>query len=117
MKEFDYEGVTLKLGQCDSENDRLIRESRPEHTWVHLNSFPSGHVVIQSPDVDANVLQVAAQICLQHSKVRSLKTAKAITTSVSNLKRTDALGEVEFVSRRRTRTFPIVCRDVSSIAA
>lgn len=108
MKDFACQGVALKLGQRDFENDKLIDEARPEHMWVHLNSFPSGHVIIESDDVDDKVLQFAGQLCLQHSKVKHLRSVKAIATPISNLKKTGTLGEVQFVSKRQTRIFEIV---------
>lgn len=107
MKVFEYENVVIKLGENAKENTLLVSESEPTYTWVHLESFPSGHVVVQCDEPSKEVLVHAMKICLEGTKYKNLKNVKISITKVSNLKLTNVLGEVEFKSNRKVKSLKI----------
>ena len=104
MKVFEYENVTIKLGQNAQENTLLVSESEPNYTWIHLESFPSGHVIVCCDEPSNEVLAYAMKICLDGTKYKNMKNIKASVTKKSNLKLTDVLGEVEFKSNRKVKS-------------
>ena len=107
MKTFRIDAVVVILGENASENEALIKDSDPDHIWLHLDKFSSGHVVIQSNVVTQVMLQLAAQKCLQNTKYKNMRNVSIVFTPISNLKCTSKKGEVEFKSNRKTRRFKI----------
>ena len=112
MKTQNMQNVLIKLGENAKENMQLISEASPHHIWLHLDAFPSGHCIIEtsfplsSHTEDHNALiQGAGNFCLQHTKFKNLKHIKVSVTYVSNLKKTDKIGEVEFNSNRKVFRF------------
>ena len=107
MKEFDVDGITMRLGETAKENWQLIGESNSDHMWMHLNSYPSGHIVIKSDNVTDELLQEAAQLCKENTKYRNLRNLKLCYTKVSNLKDGEKPGSVHFKSNRQVKTIKI----------
>ena len=107
MKTFQVDQVLMVLGENASENESLIKESNTDFIWLHLDKFPSGHIIIQSNIVSQSVLQIAAQKCLENTKYKNLKNVSIVFTTISNLNLTDKKGEVEFKSNRKTTRFKI----------
>ena len=107
MKEFDVDGITMRLGETAKENWQLIGESNSDHMWMHLNSYPSGHIVIKSDNVTDELLQEAAQLCKENTKYRNLRNLKRCYTKVSNLKYGEKAGSVHFKSNRQVKTIKI----------
>ena len=108
MKVFEYDGTSVKLGQNARENTQLVRESNPNHIWIHLESFPSGHVVIQCEEPSNEVLTYAMNICLEGTRQKNMKNIKASVTKISNLILTDTDGEVTFKSNRKVKSVKII---------
>ena len=44
MREFEVDGIPLKMGRNQDENDALLKSMDPEDTWFHLEGFPSAHL-------------------------------------------------------------------------
>lgn len=107
MKVYEYEETKISLGENAVENTELVKCSNPNFTWVHLKSFPSGHVVIESSNPSRDLLQYASSLCLQNTKQKKMKNVMASITNISNLKLTDKKGEVEFISNRKVLSFRI----------
>ena len=107
MKVFEYESVVIKLGENALENTQLIKDALPNYTWIHLKSFPSGHVIIETEETTPALLSHAASICLQGTKQKKMKNVVTSVTSISNLYLTDKMGEVEFKSNRKVLSIKI----------
>lgn len=107
MKVFEYDDTVVNLGQNALENTQLVGESNPNHVWVHLESFPSGHVIIQCEEPSNEVLTYAMNICLEGTRQKNMKNVKASVTKVSNLILTDTPGEVIFKSNRKVKSIKI----------
>lgn len=108
MKVRYIEGTCLKLGENAAENHELLtRANEQNFYWVHLDSFPSGHVIIENTTPSIEVLKKAGEFCLEHTKFKSLKNVRIVYTTISNLILSDNVGEVEFKSNRKTKNIVI----------
>jgi predicted ribosome quality control (RQC) complex YloA/Tae2 family protein len=103
MKIIKEDDITICLGENATENSYLVKTSSPMFTWMHLDSFPSGHVIVQATDPSSKILNLAARLCLEHTKYRRQRNIKVSYCLVENLRPTNVLGEVEYVSQRKTK--------------
>lgn len=95
--------VTIRRGESATENWALIDAAEGSWVWLHLDSFPSPHVVVESASPSAQVVAAAAEFCRGGSKYRRLGDLKVCYTTVSNLVKGDAPGSVEYRSRRKVK--------------
>ena len=51
MKIEIFNNIQIIIGENAEENWKII-DFNSNYTWLHLNSFPSCHVIIQSDDID-----------------------------------------------------------------
>lgn len=107
MKQFTIDQYTVTLGENAKENWNLSFSSNPNSTWIHLESFPSSHVIIQEEKPPNSVIVEAGLICKQHSKFKNLKNLKISCTLCSNLKKGSKPGEVYFKSNRKVKQYSI----------
>ncbi len=108
MKIYECENILIKIGQNAKENTHLVQESNVNYVWIHLQSFASGHVIIECEEPSKTVLACGMKLCLDGTKQKNMKNVKASVTTVSNLKCTNILGEVEFKSNRKVKSFKII---------
>lgn len=104
MKYFKYQNINILLGQNAKENNKLIISCKnSNYIWLHLNSFSSGHILIESENLDEKLLQYAGKICLYNTKYKNQKNIKCCYSTISNLILTEREGEVEFKSNRKVK--------------
>ena len=106
MKEFEINNIVVVLGQCAQENWDII-DFDSDFIWLHLNSFPSCHVIIQDESPDNETLQSAAELCKENTKYRNLKNLKVCCTKCSNLKKGSDIGSVIYKSKRQVKTISV----------
>ena len=99
--------VTAFLGETDEENWKLIDNSEEDYIWMHLNSFPSGHLVINCINPTSNILFEGGQICKQNTKYKNLPNLKICYTPITNLLKGETKGSVQFKSNRRVKTIKL----------
>jgi len=92
----------IRLGQNAQENWDLV-DSDPTYIWFHLNSYPSGHVVIYNIDPTLEELIYAANLCKSNTKYRNLKNIKVCYTNCGNLKKGTTVGSVTYKSNRKVK--------------
>jgi predicted ribosome quality control (RQC) complex YloA/Tae2 family protein len=46
MREFEVDGIPLRMGRNCGENDSLLKSMDPEDTWFHLEGVPSAHLAM-----------------------------------------------------------------------
>ena len=73
-------------------------------TWIHLESFPSSHVIIQEEKPPNSVIVETGLICKQHSKFKNLKNLKISCTLCSSKSKP---GEVYFKSNQKSKQYSI----------
>jgi predicted ribosome quality control (RQC) complex YloA/Tae2 family protein len=106
MKEDVVDNVVIKIGQTAQENWNLLN-TNGNYIWMHLNSYPSCHVIIESEDPSDELLYAGASLCKNNTKYRNLKNLKICYTKCSNLIKGKAVGSVHYVSNRQVKTIKI----------
>lgn len=106
MKTIIYNNIPIIIGKNAQENWDLLSKN-PNFTWLHLKSFPSCHVIIESTSISPNLLEYAANICKTNTKYRNLSNIKVSYTLVSNIKKAHDIGSVIFKSNRKVHTISI----------
>ena len=103
MKTINFNNINYIIGQNAEENWNMLDRAKKENTdyiWFHLNSFPSGYVIMYSTlhDLRDNSLNdflvYGAELCKNNSKYRNLRDIKICYTSLKKLKKTQNIGEV-----------------------
>ena len=64
MKEFTEDETIIKLGKNAEENWALL-DTDENYIWMHLNSYPSGHIIIECDNPSNEMLY----ICALHLKI------------------------------------------------
>jgi predicted ribosome quality control (RQC) complex YloA/Tae2 family protein len=101
MKEVLHnEETIIKIGSNAKENWTLV-DSDDNYTWLHLNSYPSCHVVIETDDPTQEEIIFAAQLCKENTKYRNLRNLKICYTTCGNLKKGTETGSVIYKSKRK----------------
>lgn len=106
MKVEEFNDITIIIGQNAQENWDLINFDC-DYIWLHLNSFPSCHVIIEDNNPEQEVLEYAAQLCKENTKYRNLKNLKICYTKCNNLKKGKDIGSVIYKSKRQVKTILI----------
>lgn len=86
MSDYIHIGNNTICGDNVVNNWKIIADSKPSHTWVHLKSFPSAHVVIRSVNPTDEDIMYAAKLCKNESKFKNVGNIKAVYSKVKNLR-------------------------------
>ena len=104
MKEFIVNNVKIKVGSNADENWKLLSESKDTNVFLHLSSFPSCYVIIETDGIlDKYVLKEAANICKNNTKYKNLKNIKVDYTLCSNVFKGDKVGEIVYKSNKKVK--------------
>lgn len=106
MKTDEYNNNKIIIGQTAEENWNII-DFECDYIWLHLNSFPSCHVIIENDNPDEDTLTYAAELCKNNTKYRNLKNLKVCYTKCNNLKKGSDVGSVIYKSKRKVKTITI----------
>ena len=101
MKSIILDDVIIELGENARENWSLLDNSVGDWVWMHLNSFPSGHISIHTSTPSQDMIRHAKEMCLSGTKYRNMRDVKFCMTSFSNLTKGDKMGEVIFKRPRK----------------
>ncbi len=103
MKETLFNDETIiKIGSNAKENWQLV-DSDESFTWLHLNSYPSCHVVIETDEPTQEEIIFAAQLCKENTKYRNLRNLKICYTTCGNLNKGPDEGSVICKSKRKVK--------------
>jgi predicted ribosome quality control (RQC) complex YloA/Tae2 family protein len=103
MKMETFEEKIIKIGQSAKENWDLIDNSNKNYIWLHLDSFPSCHIVIEDENPSNELLLEGARLCKDNTKYRNLKNLKICYTNISNLIKGNEIGSVSYKSNRKVK--------------
>jgi predicted ribosome quality control (RQC) complex YloA/Tae2 family protein len=104
MKSIQVENYTCLVGGNAKENWDILRQAKKGYTFFHLSSFPSCYVILQTEeDVDQDILERCAQICLENTKYRHLKNVYVDCSKVENVKKGEKVGEIYYKKERDIR--------------
>lgn len=99
----ELENIKIKIGENAQENWDLVDSSNENWYWFHLKSFPSCHVILETENPTAEQLVYAAEMCKKYTKYRNLKNLKVSYCLVKNLKKSEKIGSVNFISNRKVK--------------
>ena len=90
------------LGENAQDNFDIIDSSDPDDIWFHMSNISSCHVVVKIPLSNKfdkkqihKIIVQGAEICKQHSKLKSQKGAEINYTKIKHVNKTDIVGKVE----------------------
>jgi len=107
MKNILYNDTEIIIGQNSKENWNILDKYSSNAYWFHLKSFPSCFVIVNSDDIDDDIINYAANICKQNTKYRNLCNIKVCYTNTSNIKKADTQGSVYFKSNRKVKNITV----------
>lgn len=100
----------ILVGTNAKENWKLIDESDPFDLWLHVENYPSGHVVIREKllgkqdlsvsDYPNQIIAIGADYCKSQSKYSHIPKLKIVYTQICNLKKGKEIGSV-FISKEK----------------
>lgn len=97
---YRYHDTKIYLGKNNIQNDYVtFKLANKNDTWLHIHGYAGSHVVIDSPQVDDALLQVAGMLAIKYSSVADKKARYQVDyTLVKNVKkiRGKILGQVTF---------------------
>ena len=105
MKEFTNNTTIYWLGKNATDNWNLIKESNKNWIWIHLDKFPSGHVIIckDSNIVTNDEIIYGCELCISNSKYKLQKNLGVIYCKINNLLLGEEVGSVYFNSKRKIK--------------
>jgi predicted ribosome quality control (RQC) complex YloA/Tae2 family protein len=91
MREFTVDGIPVRMGRNQKENDYLLKTMEPNHTWFHISEFPSAHLAIpvDYKKIKKNTLYRIALEVKKASKYRKQHVLPVVYTYRKNLELTD----------------------------
>jgi predicted ribosome quality control (RQC) complex YloA/Tae2 family protein len=104
MKEIINQETTYWIGRNAQDNWDIIKESKEKWVWIHLDKFPSGHVIIckDSDTVTDEEIIYGCNICISHSKYKNMQNMSVVYCEIKNLTLGEDVGSVYFKSNRKT---------------
>jgi hypothetical protein len=87
-------------------NKELKEETTNNVFFFHLSSFPSCFVILKSKEKISDhpgieIIKKASLICLENTKYKNLNNIYVDYTNISNVKKTENVGEIEYISLRK----------------
>jgi len=104
MKEVINLETIYWIGCNAQDNWDIINESEQNWLWIHLDKFPSGHVIIckESSTITDKEILYACDLCRQHSKYKNIYPLSFVYSEIKNLILGKDIGSVFFKSNKRT---------------
>lgn len=95
---FNNETYTILIGKNKIDNNDLIDEADKKDIWFHVQDMPSCHVLLKHninvKKYPQQVIKRCAYLCKIHSKAKTLHKCNIIYTTISNITKTNHMGEV-----------------------
>lgn len=97
---FNYNNTTytIIIGKNKNENWSIIDDASGNDLWFHIAEMPSCHVILQNNEkinsVPRQVIKRCAYLCKIHSSAKTVAKCDVIYTAISNVKKTDIVGQV-----------------------
>ena len=91
--------IVFRLGDNAKENHQLIDDADPNDWWFHLDEYPSGHCIVETSELNNELIIYAAQLVKEHSKYRNHKKLGVKYLQIKNIKKTKNPGEVKLLKK------------------
>ncbi len=94
-REIIYNNLTFKIGKNAKENWELIDKASDDDIWIHLNDYPSGHVIIENiKDITNDDIFYGCLLCKKYSKYKNCKSVRCSILERKFIKKGKSIGEV-----------------------
>lgn len=104
MKSFQFNDLTFIVGQSARENWDILSRAEKDHWWVHLDDYPSAHVIVETEAALRSDELAFARQCILDQTPKAPNTARCIYAQVQWIKRGPVIGEV-VIKSGKTRQF------------
>ena len=109
MKEinFDFNGkiYNIQIGENKYENVEIIDKANLSDIWFHVKDESSCHVILKNElkirEVPLQVVKRCAYLCKINSKAKKLKLCEISYTYISNISKTDIIGQVIVTNHKK----------------
>lgn len=91
-----YNNTWFVVGKSAEDNWKIISNADKDYYWVHAESAPSSHIIIEMDDPIEDEIKYACQLCKSQTKKISNSSVQFIITQVKNIKLGSKPGEVYF---------------------
>lgn len=95
--------ATILIGKNAADNWKIVDEAENRDLWFHVANHPSCHVILKAKDINFYNINLAAQRCKEHSKLRNLTTVTVMYTTKDNIKKGQNVGEVIIKSNKKCK--------------
>lgn len=101
MKIIQKEDLVYRLGRNAAENTALLKDADPGDWWFHIDGHPSGHCVIESIEMNEEIIQFAGGLVRDHSSLRGEETCRVVYCRVRDVTPTKEPGRVTVKNPQR----------------
>jgi predicted ribosome quality control (RQC) complex YloA/Tae2 family protein len=99
----EFNKTWFVIGKNSEDNWKIISEADKDYYWVHADSIPSAHIIIEVDQILDDEIQYACKLCKIHSKKITNFPAKFVLTQVKNLRYGSKPGEVYFKDNTKVK--------------
>jgi predicted ribosome quality control (RQC) complex YloA/Tae2 family protein len=99
MKLVEYEGIEFQIGENANDNWDILKKSKQNWIWFHLDNFPSPYVILTEPIKSLkknsnfrDLINHGCLLCKENSKYSNQKV-KVIWTTCKNVSFGNTPGE------------------------
>lgn len=102
MKTVIINNLKCIIGGNAKENWDILSNSKDNHIFFHLSSFPSCYVICETDNLpDIETIRQIALLCKQNTKYRNIPTIRVDYTLCKNVFKGDNVGEVVYKSNKK----------------
>jgi predicted ribosome quality control (RQC) complex YloA/Tae2 family protein len=99
----EIKNIKIKLGENAKENWNILKNVNDNYWWLHLDAYPSGHIIIENENPPKEIIEEAMILCKNNTKYKNLKNLYFFMTQIKNLKKGDEIGEVYFKNKKKIK--------------
>lgn len=99
--------ITFVVGRSAEENWNIISKADKDYYWVHADSVPSSHIIIEIDKPLLEDIQYACELCKMQTKKIKSSSIKYVYTQVKNIKFGSKPGEVYFRDNSKVQTISV----------
>ena len=100
---FMYDSVTynIEIGKNKEDNWQIIDDASETDIWFHIEDHPSCHIILKNAekikmrDIPKQVIKRCAYLCKINSAAKTMPKCNVIYALVSEVKKTDIVGQVK----------------------
>jgi len=102
MKTILINNLVCNIGGNAKENWTILSNSKDNHLFFHLTSFPSCYVICETDNLpDISTIKEIALICKQNTKYKNVPNIRVDYTECKNVIKGDVVGEVIYKSNKK----------------